>query len=54
MLIIETGQPATFLAAEAELLGIGVLRVPADKFQPIVDEAQSAFRMQFGGGGGRR
>ena len=49
-LIIDTGQPATFLAAEAERRGIEVLRVPADQLQPIVGEAQSTFRMQFGGG----
>ena len=53
-LIIDAGQPATFLAAEAERHGIEVLRVPADQFQPIVGEAQSTFRMQFGGGGARR
>ncbi len=49
-LIIDTGQPATFLAAEAESRGIEVLRGPADHFQPIVGEAQLTFRMQFGGG----
>ena len=53
-LIIDTGQPATFLAAEAELLGIEVLRVPADQFRPIVGEAQSTFRVQFGDGRDRR
>ena len=49
-LIIDSGQHATFLAAEAERRGIEVLRVPADQFQPIVGEAQLTFRVQFGGG----
>lgn len=47
-LLVPTEQPAQFLIAEAERLGIEVLRVPGEQLLPIIGEAQEGFRERFG------
>lgn len=48
-LFVPTGQPAQFLAAEAERLGIGVVRVAEDQLLLLIGEARESFRERFGG-----
>lgn len=52
-LFVPTEQPAQFLVAEAELLGIEVLRVPEEQLVPLIGEAQEGFRERFGSRGGQ-
>jgi hypothetical protein len=49
-LFIPSGQTATFLSAEAERLGIAVVRVAEDQLLPFIGEARESFRERFGGG----
>ena len=48
-LFVPTEQPAQFLAAEAERLGIGVVRVAEDQLLLFIGEAREGFRDRFGG-----
>ena len=48
-LFVPTEQPAQFLAAEAERLGIGVVRVAEDQLLLFIGEARESFRERFGG-----
>ena len=48
-LFVPTEQPAQFLAAEAERLGIGVVRVAEDQLLVFIGEARESFRERFGG-----
>jgi len=48
-LFVPTEQPARFLAAEAERLGIGVVRVAEDQLLLFIGEARESFRERFGG-----
>ncbi len=45
-------QAAQILVAEAETLGIGVVRVAEAQLLPFIGEAQVGFRERFGGRGG--
>lgn len=47
-LFVPTEQPAQFLMAEAERLGIDVVRIPAEQLLPFIGEAQQGFRERFG------
>ena len=48
-LFVPTEQPARFLAAEAERLGIGVVRVAEGQLLLFIGEARESFRERFGG-----
>ena len=48
-LFVPTEQPTQFLAAEAERLGIGVVRVAEDQLLLFIGEARESFRERFGG-----
>ena len=48
-LFVPTEQPAQFLTAEAERLGIGVVRVAEDQLLLFIGEAREGFRERFGG-----
>lgn len=48
-LFVPTEQAAQFLAAEAERLGIGVVRVAEAQLLPFIGEARESFRERFGG-----
>lgn len=48
-LFIPTEQPAQLLAAEAERLGIGVVRVAEARLLLFIGEAREGFRERFGG-----
>jgi hypothetical protein len=48
-LFVPTEQPAQFLAAEAELLGIGVVRVAEAQLLLFIGEVREGFRERFGG-----
>jgi len=48
-LFVPTEQPTQFLAAEAERLGIGVVRVAEDQLLLFISEARESFRERFGG-----
>ncbi len=50
-LFVSAKQPAQFLAAEAERLGIGVVRVAKDQLLLFVGDAKEEFRARFGSGG---
>ncbi|MED5622480.1 hypothetical protein [Ideonella sp. BN130291] len=52
-LFVPTEQVARFLIAEAEQLGIGVVRVAEVELLPFIGEAQEGFRERFGGQGTR-
>lgn len=47
-LFVPSEQPATLLAAEAEGLGISVVRVAEDQLLPFIGEAREGFRERFG------
>lgn len=47
-LFVPTEQPAQFLVAEAEMLGIEIFRVPELQLIPLIGEAQKDFRDRFG------
>lgn len=46
-LYVPSEQPATFLSAEAERLGIGVIRISEDQLLPFIGEAKQGFRERF-------
>lgn len=46
-LFIPSNQPAQFLAAEAESLGIVVVHVPEDQLMVFIGEAREGFREHF-------
>jgi hypothetical protein len=48
-LFVPTEQVAQLLVAEAEQLGIGVVRVAEAELLPFIGEAQEGFRERFGG-----
>ena len=48
-LFVPTEQTAQFLAAEAERLGISVVRVAEDQLLLFIGEAREGFRERFGG-----
>jgi hypothetical protein len=48
-LFVPLEEPAQFLAAEAERLGIGATRVTQEQLSPFIGEAQEGFREHFGG-----
>jgi hypothetical protein len=48
-LLVPTEQPAQLLVAEAEPLGIGVIRVAEEELLPFISEAREGFRERFGG-----
>jgi len=50
-LFVPAEQPAQLLVAEAEQLGIAVVRVAEGKLLPFIGEAQDGFRERLGGGG---
>jgi hypothetical protein len=47
-LFVPSEQPATLLVAEAEGLGIGVVRVAEDQLLPFIGEARQGFKERFG------
>lgn len=47
-LFVPSEQPATLLAAEAEGLGIRVVRVAEEELLPFIGEARQGFRERFG------
>ena len=47
-LFVPSEQPATLLAAEAQGLGISVVRVAEDQLFPFIGEARQGFRERFG------
>jgi len=47
-LFVPSEQPATLLAAEAEGLGISVVRIAEDELLPFIGEARQGFREWFG------
>lgn len=47
-LFVPSEQPATLLAAEAERLGMVVVRVAEDQLLPFIGEARQGFRERFG------
>lgn len=49
-LFIPSGQFDRILAAEAERLGIAVVRVPEDQLLVFIGEARTSFKQHFGGG----
>lgn len=48
-LLVPTEQPAQLLVAEAERLGIGVIRVAEEELLLLISEAREGFRERFGG-----
>ena len=48
-LFVTTEQPAQFLVAEAERLGIDVVRVAEEQLSPFIDEVREGFWEHFGG-----
>ncbi len=50
-LFVPTGQPAQFLAAEAQRHGIEVVRVEENQLLLFIGEAREGFRERFGSGG---
>ena len=50
-LFVPMEQAAQFLVAEAERLGIGVVRVAEERLSPFIGEAQERFRERFGSQG---
>lgn len=50
-LFIPAEQAAEVLVAEAEQVGIDVVRLPEGQLSVFIREAQQSFREQFGGGG---
>ncbi len=50
-LFVPTEQPAQFLVAEAERVGIEVIRVEEDQLSVFIGEARSGFREYFDGDG---
>lgn len=50
-LFVPTEQRAQFLAAEAERLGVRVVRVEEDQLLLFIGEAREGFRERFGGAG---
>jgi hypothetical protein len=48
-LFVPKEQSAQSLLAEAEILGIGVIRVAEAELLPFISEAQAGFRERFGG-----
>jgi len=53
-LFVPTELPAQFLVAEAERVGIEVIRVEEYQLMVFIGEAREAFREYFSGGGGNR
>lgn len=49
-LFIPSGQFDRILAAEAERLGIAVVRVPEDQLLVFIGDARASFKEHFGGG----
>lgn len=50
-LLVPAAQPAHFLAAEAERLGIEVVRVAEEELLPFISEAREGFIEHFGSRG---
>ena len=50
-LFVSSEQPARFLVAEAEVLGIEVIGAQEVRLGHLIDEAQEGFRERFGGQG---
>ena len=53
ILFVPSEQPAQFLVAEAERVGVEVVRIEEYQLLVFIGEAREGFREHFGGGGDR-